>query len=1197
MAPRVNTIPDPSVGRITCSRGLNTYDDIRKLRMDECSQLLNLYPGDPVRPRFGNRDVFADNAPLGFGYDASGRVQTEHTTYTPYAEHIISPDGDEIIFAWGKSGVYYILEMINITDATRSHLLTLEFEEGEPVHFKFVKIHSSVYCVFDKPVIENDVIQDHPFQPHRYITEPIIIYWTGTTYSVRQMGIEVAAVPPSVDVMEAGTYGINVPNLHNIKPIVYNNEILYISNVVLRSTDGKRWRRVTPFSAIRGLYDHTVTVFQNKIWVIGGQKNRGEYSNKVYSSTDAVNWEQEGTIPRYLAMHAAVVHKGRIWVIGGFYKGSATSPSRTESYFVYSSADGITWDLESSLSSPKSNLIAFTYNDEMYVSGGRDTWEEKLLKYDDETESWGEIGNDVLPQPAMGGDFIEYGGECYFFGGSEHRRVFRTYEGDVTTWEDLGVSLDEIEGGAETKNRKVCIFQDKIVLIGGGDSEGPKTVIYSTEEEGYGIGENWHQAAGGPLKNRSILTSFTFIRRTDEASKFNSIDDYVFEPWETVRGETVTGIDERKLRGTVTLTWQGEVTGIDTDFNQYGTQLSPGDHIRIGGRFEAYKITEVTSETALKVVNTYGTVIEEPEEFAVLPKIGDSITTYTYNPGDVEGVETGNRPIVTINTQSEWGRLFINMPAWSIINKVKGKGATHLRYYRSVDALSVDVAAGLSQGWVVDISISDSHYFPRKIFRDDLPSSIIEGRIALNMTQVMNTPTRVYSVPPLSRYAAWDGRRLWLAAQEGNIYCSEVAGGDGGYQGDNSQKYTSEFSLSTYFVNCCDSSVYKISGLVYFNNDIIVLYENKIFCINNANRLSGAVQIGTIGCICPESICLADHPDYGTVVFFVSNEGPAIIRTGNIVELLYGFKVSNLWPGTPNNKQGEIHYNSGTPLDWESRNLVTAHYSNYTYWVHYGDTDGEGAFSTSYKCFGYHLSLSKGALEVDFPTAIKQDGSSVKYEPQAFVAGRGIVYTLSHKKDLESEAVVYRVTRFLDNHLSQDMYIDAVDGPTAPPETLESTSWNTVKYTAKLTTACIPLSNRDDLASEVFNVMLYFASIDDTDLKIYLQTDSNRIGCDGTYSQQRQSGVRNLNGETSFYRFKLYAIPKAGLLGNYATIKLEQEISQKDSLIYFGAAIQAISRNLPSEFLTSLGSLSSEKGALKFVVEADETPSETEVYS
>jgi len=130
------------------------------------------------------------------------------------------------------------------------------------------------------------------------------------------------------------------------------------NNEVWNSTDGKTWNLIKPNSFLDRTFDaekdwegrHTAgyVVFKDKMWIVGGDVNQGNYQNDVWNSTDGKNWTlvNKGKPvpwgPR--ALHYTVVFKDKIWVIGG-----QTMPgfAKSDEVFyrdVWTSADGVNWD-------------------------------------------------------------------------------------------------------------------------------------------------------------------------------------------------------------------------------------------------------------------------------------------------------------------------------------------------------------------------------------------------------------------------------------------------------------------------------------------------------------------------------------------------------------------------------------------------------------------------------------------------------------------------------------------------------------------------------------------------------------------------------------------------------------------------------------------------------------------------------------
>ncbi|HEY9072115.1 MAG TPA: Ig-like domain-containing protein [Candidatus Ozemobacteraceae bacterium] len=122
------------------------------------------------------------------------------------------------------------------------------------------------------------------------------------------------------------------------------------------TTAGTIWTQLLPsdftatdrFGVRRG---HATVSFNDRLWVIGGSDGF-TLLNDVWSSADGVTWRQElahtdtpdTTQFGGRTNHACAVFNGRIWLTGG-YIDTGTGLDVTDD--VWSSADGVTWRLES----------------------------------------------------------------------------------------------------------------------------------------------------------------------------------------------------------------------------------------------------------------------------------------------------------------------------------------------------------------------------------------------------------------------------------------------------------------------------------------------------------------------------------------------------------------------------------------------------------------------------------------------------------------------------------------------------------------------------------------------------------------------------------------------------------------------------------------------------------------------------------
>jgi len=171
------------------------------------------------------------------------------------------------------------------------------------------------------------------------------------------------------------SYGITVfdNRLWVIGGISYGGDNRLL-NDVWSSPDGINWTLETEHAGFSPRSGHTVAAFDNRLWVIGGSG-----SNDVWSSPDGVNWtletEHAGFSPR--GYHGSAVFDNRLWVIGGVSSDSPTTFSITDD--VWSSPNGINWTLETGHAEfgPRYGLGVTAADNRLWVIGGswtNDVW-------------------------------------------------------------------------------------------------------------------------------------------------------------------------------------------------------------------------------------------------------------------------------------------------------------------------------------------------------------------------------------------------------------------------------------------------------------------------------------------------------------------------------------------------------------------------------------------------------------------------------------------------------------------------------------------------------------------------------------------------------------------------------------------------------------------------------------------------------
>lgn len=124
----------------------------------------------------------------------------------------------------------------------------------------------------------------------------------------------------------------------NSQIVLLNGKLYLLNNDVWASSDGLNWEKVTG-EIVKGeqIFGYSAQVFDNKIWLLGCNRN-GQFSSQVLYSSDgkiwntfAAPWSPRGGI-------AATIHKNKIYMTGGKYGGT---PDHVE--FRY---DNDLWTLE-----------------------------------------------------------------------------------------------------------------------------------------------------------------------------------------------------------------------------------------------------------------------------------------------------------------------------------------------------------------------------------------------------------------------------------------------------------------------------------------------------------------------------------------------------------------------------------------------------------------------------------------------------------------------------------------------------------------------------------------------------------------------------------------------------------------------------------------------------------------------------------
>lgn len=240
-----------------------------------------------------------------------------------------------------------------------------------------------------------------------------------------------------------------------------------VNNSVWSSTDGVTWteaQAVGSFGRFPARENHTVTIFKNKLWVIGGS---GRFLNDrfadVWSSADGINWTQEISNAPFAGRrdHASVAFDSKLWVIGGV--SGAGGAVKND---VWSSADGRAWTQMSDVTSfgGRFNHTTIEFDDKIWMIGGTGSnLNADLIWSTSDGKTWTQATPNAELTPRQGHTAEVFDGKMWLIGGVGNE-VWSSADG--TTWAKASTPEFSARLGHAT-----TVFKDKIWLTAGADGE------------------------------------------------------------------------------------------------------------------------------------------------------------------------------------------------------------------------------------------------------------------------------------------------------------------------------------------------------------------------------------------------------------------------------------------------------------------------------------------------------------------------------------------------------------------------------------------------------------------------------------------------------------------------------------------------------------------------------------------------------
>lgn len=241
------------------------------------------------------------------------------------------------------------------------------------------------------------------------------------------------------------------------------------SHFLWNSANGINWATVPLTETAENFTNyrigHTLTVFNDMLFIIGGKNESDEDYTNIWQSTDGTTWTESSAPFGGIPEHSTLVLNNTMYVIAG--------NSSTRNTEVWSTTDGSRWNLMNTNALPgRAGQKGVVFNNTMYVIGGEDIANNKLNDIWSSTDglNWTQIDTPFEGRNAH--TATVYNDKVWIIGGKASSSEFNNeiwFSTNMNEWTRYDGARPSTEG---INSHSILAYNDAMWLYGGYQDDG-----------------------------------------------------------------------------------------------------------------------------------------------------------------------------------------------------------------------------------------------------------------------------------------------------------------------------------------------------------------------------------------------------------------------------------------------------------------------------------------------------------------------------------------------------------------------------------------------------------------------------------------------------------------------------------------------------------------------------------------------------